>query len=211
VSLSPKKSLGQHFLVDDNILDVIGRLAELEPDDVVLEVGPGLGVLTRYLSERVAFVHAAEVDRRLWAHLDGIANTEVHSGDALRLDVAFELTVDHPQRTLILTGGPLANGPGTEAEHMARYLIDKGLPSQQLLLEQQARNTRENISNSCVLATRESLSGQRCVLTSDYHLYRAVREGRAIGVELTPIPAPVPLPGRLQQWSREVLTILAAR
>lgn len=130
---------------------------------------------------------------------------------ALRLDVAFELTVDHPQRTLILTGGPLANGPGTEAEAMARYLIDKGLPSQQLLLEQQARNTRENISNSCVLATRESLSGQRCVLTSDYHLYRAVREGRAIGVELTPIPAPVPLPGRLQQWSREVLTILAAR
>ena len=88
MSLRPKKSLGQHFLVDDNILEVIGRLAELEPDDVVLEVGPGLGVLTRFLSERVAFVHAAEVDRRLWAHLDGIANTEVHWGDALRLDIA---------------------------------------------------------------------------------------------------------------------------
>jgi 16S rRNA (adenine1518-N6/adenine1519-N6)-dimethyltransferase len=88
VSLTPKKSLGQHFLVDDNILDVIGRLAELEPSDVVLEIGPGLGVLTRYLADRVAFVHAAEVDRRLWAHLDGIANTEVHWGDALRLDIA---------------------------------------------------------------------------------------------------------------------------
>jgi 16S rRNA (adenine1518-N6/adenine1519-N6)-dimethyltransferase len=67
---------------------VIGRLAELEPSDVVLEVGPGLGVLTRYLADRVAFIHAAEVDRRLWAHLDGIANTEVHWGDALRLDIA---------------------------------------------------------------------------------------------------------------------------
>jgi 16S rRNA (adenine1518-N6/adenine1519-N6)-dimethyltransferase len=88
VSLQPKKSLGQHFLVDDNILEVIGRLAELEPADVIFEVGPGLGVLTRYLAERVAFVHAAEVDRRLWAHLDGIANTEVHWGDALRLDIA---------------------------------------------------------------------------------------------------------------------------
>jgi 16S rRNA (adenine1518-N6/adenine1519-N6)-dimethyltransferase len=86
--IQPKKSLGQHFLVDDNILDVIGRLAELEPADVVFEVGPGLGVLTRYLSDRVAFIHAAEVDRRLWAHLDGIANTEVHWGDALHLDVA---------------------------------------------------------------------------------------------------------------------------
>jgi 16S rRNA (adenine1518-N6/adenine1519-N6)-dimethyltransferase len=67
---------------------VIGRLAELQASDVVLEVGPGLGVLTRYLADRVAFVHAAEVDRRLWAHLDGIENTEVHWGDALRLDVA---------------------------------------------------------------------------------------------------------------------------
>ena len=48
-----KKELGQHFLVDENILGVIGRLAELGPEDVVLEVGPGLGVLTRYLAERV--------------------------------------------------------------------------------------------------------------------------------------------------------------
>lgn len=88
MSLRPKKSLGQHFLIDDNILEVIGRLAGLEPADVVFEVGPGLGVLTRYLSERVAFVHAAEVDRRLWAHLDGIAHTEVHWGDALHLDIA---------------------------------------------------------------------------------------------------------------------------
>jgi 16S rRNA (adenine1518-N6/adenine1519-N6)-dimethyltransferase len=89
--LQPKKSLGQHFLVDDNILDVIGRLAELEASDVVFEVGPGLGVLTRYLAERVAFIHAAELDRRLWAHLDGIANTEVHWGDAVRMDItAFD-------------------------------------------------------------------------------------------------------------------------
>jgi 16S rRNA (adenine1518-N6/adenine1519-N6)-dimethyltransferase len=98
LSLQPKKSLGQHFLVDDNILDVIGRLAELEASDVVLEVGPGLGVLTRYLSERVAFIHAAEVDRRLWAHLDGIANTEVHWGDALRLDLA---ALDPPPTKLV--------------------------------------------------------------------------------------------------------------
>ena len=53
-----KKRLGQHFLADENILGVIGRLAELGPDDVVLEVGPGLGVLTAYLAERVAHVHA---------------------------------------------------------------------------------------------------------------------------------------------------------
>ena len=44
---------------------MIGRLAQLDPEDVVLEVGPGLGVLTRYLATRVAFVHAVEIDRSL--------------------------------------------------------------------------------------------------------------------------------------------------
>ncbi|HEY6960665.1 MAG TPA: 16S rRNA (adenine(1518)-N(6)/adenine(1519)-N(6))-dimethyltransferase RsmA [Gaiellaceae bacterium] len=98
MSVTPRKDLGQHFLVDDNILRVIGRLADLQRDDVVLEIGPGLGVLTRFLAERVAHVHAAEVDRRLEGHLAGIANTSVHWGDALRLDVA---RLDPPPRKLV--------------------------------------------------------------------------------------------------------------
>ncbi|MGZ4290431.1 MAG: 16S rRNA (adenine(1518)-N(6)/adenine(1519)-N(6))-dimethyltransferase RsmA [Gaiellaceae bacterium] len=85
--ITARKDLGQHFLVDDNILRVIGRLAELSPGDVVLEVGPGLGVLTRFLADRVAHVHAAEVDRRLEEHLVGIERTSLHWGDALDLDV----------------------------------------------------------------------------------------------------------------------------
>ena len=92
MSLTPNKELGQHFLVDENILGVIGRLAELGPDDVVLEVGPGLGVLTTYLADRVAHVHAVEVDRSLEPHLaERIAprrNVELIFGDALRTDLA---------------------------------------------------------------------------------------------------------------------------
>jgi 16S rRNA (adenine1518-N6/adenine1519-N6)-dimethyltransferase len=84
----PKKSLGQHFLVDENILRVIERLAELDADDVVVEIGPGLGVLTRFLAERVARVHAVELDRRLAPELEGIPNTTIHWGDAMQLDVA---------------------------------------------------------------------------------------------------------------------------
>ena len=87
-----KKELGQHFLVDENLLGVIGRLAELGPQDVVLEVGPGLGVLTAYLANRVAHVHAVELDRSLEAALAERvapnANVELHFGDALRLDLA---------------------------------------------------------------------------------------------------------------------------
>ena len=89
--VTPNRDLGQHFLVDENILGVIGRLAELEQDDVVLEIGPGLGVLTGYLAERVQRVHAVELDRALEPHLAerlaGRDNVELHFGDALRLDL----------------------------------------------------------------------------------------------------------------------------
>jgi 16S rRNA (adenine1518-N6/adenine1519-N6)-dimethyltransferase len=86
VNVVPKKALGQHFLVDENILGVIGRLAELDAADVVLEVGPGLGVLTRYLADRVAWVHAAEIDRSLEPGLREIPRTALHWGDALALE-----------------------------------------------------------------------------------------------------------------------------
>jgi 16S rRNA (adenine1518-N6/adenine1519-N6)-dimethyltransferase len=87
-----KKDLGQHFLVDENLLGVIGRLAELDPEDVVLEIGPGLGVLTAYLADRVRQVHAVELDRSLERPLrDALGehdNVDLHFGDALELDLA---------------------------------------------------------------------------------------------------------------------------
>jgi len=91
MTVIPKKQLGQHFLADENILGVIGRLAELGADDVVLEIGPGLGVLTRYLADRVSHVHAVELDRSLEPHLRELEqrpNVDVHWGDALALDLA---------------------------------------------------------------------------------------------------------------------------
>jgi 16S rRNA (adenine1518-N6/adenine1519-N6)-dimethyltransferase len=88
----PKKQLGQHFLADENILGVIGRLAQLEPDDVVLEVGPGLGVLTTHLADRVGHVHAIELDRSLEGplreRLGERTNVALTLGDALELDLA---------------------------------------------------------------------------------------------------------------------------
>ena len=87
-----KKKLGQHFLVDENILGVIGRLAELAEDDVVLEIGPGLGILTRYLADRVSQVYAVELDTslrpQLLERLAGRANVELRFGDAVKLDLA---------------------------------------------------------------------------------------------------------------------------
>jgi 16S rRNA (adenine1518-N6/adenine1519-N6)-dimethyltransferase len=88
-----KKSLGQHFLTDSNILEVIGRLAGLEPDDVVLEIGPGQGVLTRYLAQRVSRVHAIEIDRSLEPELRDLpANVDVVYGDALQVELPEDAT-----------------------------------------------------------------------------------------------------------------------
>jgi len=87
----PNRELGQNFLVDSNILDVIGRAAELAGDDVVLEVGGGLGVLSEYLAERTAHVHVVELDRALEPALrdalDPHANTTLHLADAVKLDL----------------------------------------------------------------------------------------------------------------------------
>ncbi len=117
---SVKKEYGQHFLVDRNILEVIGRLAELGPDDVVLEIGPGEGVLTRYLAERVRRVHAVEIDRALEPALSGLGeNVDVVFGDALRIDL--------PQDATKL----VANLPYNVATPLVAESLD-GLPSVQL-------------------------------------------------------------------------------
>ena len=87
MSVRPKRELGQHWLVDPNILRVIERLAELDAKDVVLEIGPGLGFLTAYLADRVSTVHAVELDERLEAplreQLAGRENVDLVFGDAL--------------------------------------------------------------------------------------------------------------------------------
>jgi 16S rRNA (adenine1518-N6/adenine1519-N6)-dimethyltransferase len=126
LSTRPKRDLGQHFLADENILGVIGRLAELDPSDVVLEIGPGLGVLTGYLADRVAQVHAVELDRslepKLREALAGRSNVELEFGDALGLD----LTALEPGATKLV-----ANLPYNVATPLVVESLD-GFPSIEL-------------------------------------------------------------------------------
>jgi 16S rRNA (adenine1518-N6/adenine1519-N6)-dimethyltransferase len=91
-SVRPNRELGQNFLIDDNILRLIGDAAELEASDVVLEVGGGLGVLSEFLAARVAHLHVVEIDRSLEEPLrealGSFDNSTLYLADAVRMDFA---------------------------------------------------------------------------------------------------------------------------
>ncbi len=90
----PKRDLGQNFLIDSNILGVIARAAQLSAEDVVLEIGGGLGVLSEHLAPLVAHTHVVELDRSLEPALRdaldpfGPERTTLHLTDAMQLDLA---------------------------------------------------------------------------------------------------------------------------
>jgi 16S rRNA (adenine1518-N6/adenine1519-N6)-dimethyltransferase len=90
LGVRPSRDRGQNFLVDPRFLGAVEQAAGLARDDVVLEVGGGLGVLSEQLAPRVAHLHVVEVDRALGRALDALLapfqNTTLHLADAVRLD-----------------------------------------------------------------------------------------------------------------------------
>jgi 16S rRNA (adenine1518-N6/adenine1519-N6)-dimethyltransferase len=89
----PRKRLGQNFLIHERVLEAIVDLLDLKTDDLVLEIGPGLGALTRRLVDRATAVWAVEVDPFLINRLqqsDLIGNGKFHliSGDILKVPLA---------------------------------------------------------------------------------------------------------------------------
>jgi 16S rRNA (adenine1518-N6/adenine1519-N6)-dimethyltransferase len=88
--LQPKKRLGQNFLVSEGALGRIVAAADLEPGDVVLEIGPGLGTLTRLLAQQAEQVFAVELDQRLVEILSrtlaDFPNVEIVQGDILEME-----------------------------------------------------------------------------------------------------------------------------
>jgi len=93
--LRPKKSLGQNFLIDENVARKIVAALEIAPSDAVLEIGPGRGVLTKYLIESAEKVLAVEIDRELSAQLQekfgSARNLRLINEDVLKLDLTSAL------------------------------------------------------------------------------------------------------------------------
>ncbi|HVB96828.1 MAG TPA: 16S rRNA (adenine(1518)-N(6)/adenine(1519)-N(6))-dimethyltransferase RsmA [Chloroflexota bacterium] len=90
LGMRPQKGFGQNFLVNDEILSRVVAAAEVAPNDVVLEVGPGLGHLTRHLARQAGRVIAVEVDRGMVRYLrstfQGVPNVEIVENDVLKVE-----------------------------------------------------------------------------------------------------------------------------
>ncbi len=109
--LRARKGLGQHFLINRGVLELTTSAAELAPSDVVIEVGPGLGVLTRELARQVGWLFAIELDSKLAAILqDNLApfsNVTVINGDILEINPVALLS-KVPASLTRLTGNVLS-------------------------------------------------------------------------------------------------------
>lgn len=114
--LTPSKGLGQNLLVDDMVLEQILMSSELQPNDLVLEVGPGLGLLTRQLAIRSRLVVAIELDHQMVAllrqELAGVPNVQIMQGDILTTD---------PVAVLLLHSGDVVG-------HDLHYKVVANLP-----------------------------------------------------------------------------------
>lgn len=131
--LEPRKGLGQNFLVDHNALLKIAAAAEIEPSDTVLEIGAGLGSLTRVLASQAHQVVAVEIDRRLLPPLTELikpfSNTRVIQGDMLEIK---------PQE-LISESGYLvvANIPYYITSALIRHLLASPVKPRRIVLTMQ--------------------------------------------------------------------------
>jgi 16S rRNA (adenine1518-N6/adenine1519-N6)-dimethyltransferase len=165
LGLRPRKRLSQSFLVDRRVCATIARAAELTPTDAVLEIGPGLGVLTAELVRRAGRVTAVELDERLAAAipelLDHPRNLSVVRADALAIDPA------------VLVGGDykvVANLPYHITSPLLRRLLE-ARPPPRLLVVMVQREVAERIVAPV---------GQLSYLTISVQLYAQARIVRTV-------------------------------
>lgn len=130
LDLRPSKELGQNFLIDPGALDQIVTAAEIVPDDIVIEVGPGLGVLTHELVRRSGRVIAIELDRRLAARLGEefhyAPNLEIVNNDVVKVDPGA-LVGDQPYKVV-------ANLPYQITSAIIRHFLEISPPPHLLVI-----------------------------------------------------------------------------
>jgi 16S rRNA (adenine1518-N6/adenine1519-N6)-dimethyltransferase len=185
--LRPSKGLGQNFLVDGNILQKIVRVAGVSADDIVLEIGPGLGSLTRYLGLAARKVIAVELDQRLLpvlhetlAHLN---NVEIVIGDILEINPADLILnsesekmiggqsgthIQHDQKIITPTYKVVANIPYYITSALIRHLLEASIQPSTIALTVQkevAQRICEQPPNMSILALSVQVYGEANIVS----------------------------------------------
>ncbi len=125
ISVRPSKGMGQNFLVERGVVERIVKTAKIAPGDHIIEVGPGLGILTAHLLQAGAKVDAIELDRELAAHMRAtfgdIEVLQIHEADALKFDISTLLTDGKPYSLV-------ANLPYSIASAVIMYFLEQPRP-----------------------------------------------------------------------------------
>lgn len=185
--LRPHKGLGQNFLVDDNALQKIVKVAGVSSDDTVLEIGPGLGSLTRHLGLAAREVIAVELDQRflpaLHETLAHLNNIEIVIGDILEINPANLLlnsetgkmigersstSVQHDKKTITPTYKVVANIPYYITSALIRHLLESDIQPSTIVLTVQkevAQRICEQPPHMSILALSVQVYGEAKIVS----------------------------------------------
>lgn len=129
-----------------------------------------------------------------------------------RLDAAYDYLDKHPDTIVIVSGGQGDNEPVSEAAAMQSYLISRGIEASRILTESKSTSTEENLEFSLKIMQEERLGTDVAVVTSDYHIYRALQSAKELGLTAYGIPSPTPwrvwLSCHVREWLAIVKTAL---
>ena len=139
----------------------------------------------------------------------GVIHDQVTRHLARRLDSAIYYFERNPNAYIVVTGGLGDRAIITEAEAMARYLIERGIPSEKILLEELSTNTMENLTFAYEIINERFPDEISVILiSSDSHIFRAVRMARSIGMNVNQIGASTPITMSGQNYLREIVSIV---
>jgi len=146
----------------------------------------------------------------------GVRHGEVQSALRARLDRAIEYHHRNPTAIIIVTGGTGHREPISEAEAMARYLIDHGIPADRILLEDAAYSTYSNMAfsrtlfDAYVLPTETTVTHRPTVaiITNDFHMFRSIRFAEGVGFYARAYPSRTPWYVTPFLYTREVAAVI---
>lgn len=125
-----------------------------------------------------------------------------------RIDTAVAYMKDHPEAYVVVTGGTGRDEYMSEAEYMRRQMVYEGVDSAHIVMEQEARNTYENMKNTSILLGEKNLNEHIIIVSNDFHLYRSDYYAKKNHLTYDNLAAPTPWYLLPTYFTREMIAVL---